>query len=63
MKISKYLVICTLIVMAQIWSIVYKTNNKNLIKMNELLMFTILLVLGFTCYGIFFLAIKWFDKI
>ena len=31
--------------------------------MNELLQFVLLLLLGFVCYGIFFLSIKWFDKI
>lgn len=31
--------------------------------MNEVLMFFLLLLLGCVCYGIFFLSIKWFDKI
>ena len=31
--------------------------------MIELLEFITLLSTGFACYGIFFLSIKWFDKI
>ena len=31
--------------------------------MNDLFMFVLLLMLGGVCYGIFFLSIKWFDKI
>lgn len=31
--------------------------------MNEVLMFILLLALGLACYGLFFLSIKWFDKI
>lgn len=31
--------------------------------MNEVWMFLLLLAVGFACYGLFFLSIKWFDKI
>lgn len=31
--------------------------------MNDVLMFLLLLLLGFACYGLFFMCIKWFDKI
>lgn len=31
--------------------------------MNEVLMFVALLALGVVCYGVFFAAIKWFEKI
>ena len=31
--------------------------------MNETILFILLLVLGLACYGLFFLSIKWFDKI
>jgi hypothetical protein len=31
--------------------------------MNETILFILLLALGLTCYGLFFLSIKWFDKI
>ena len=31
--------------------------------MNDFYLFTLLLILGLVCYGIFFLSIKWFDKI
>lgn len=31
--------------------------------MNEILLFFLLLALGFACYGLFYLSIKFFDKI
>lgn len=31
--------------------------------MSELILFVLLLGLGFACYGIFFWSIKWLDKI
>lgn len=31
--------------------------------MNEVIMFIVLIAAGLLCYGIFFLTIKWFDKI
>jgi len=31
--------------------------------MNEILLFILLLALGLACYGLFFLSIKWFEKI
>lgn len=31
--------------------------------MSEILMFVLLLLLGFACYGLFFITIKIFDKI
>lgn len=31
--------------------------------MNELLLFIALLALGGACYGLFYAAVKWFEKI
>ncbi len=31
--------------------------------MNDVFMFILLLALGLVCYGLFFLSVKWFDKI